>query len=179
MPFTLKVTHNSPTLLRRLQVYQKFIESRLNGALLNEAIFEWKLRAGIIIEKVIYNVYTPLLYKRGRDSGRPGIDQSINVESGNLEAVLFLDSKVIPDKASGGFGKGYAAYFLVPGTGFLARTLPNNQFRDFMGDSESDIDKWVGMTIQLFVEKYQRMFDQAVKISNSVPEKIVIAGGSK
>lgn len=177
MVLGISVRHNSPTLLKRLRAYQSFIEKQLNGILIQEALLEWRLRASDIIENVIYGAYTPTVYKRGRDSGQPGLDQSLTVESteGN-EAVLFLDSRTIPDKTRGGFDKGYAAYFLVPGSGFLAKTLPDNQFRDFMGDSESDINKWVGMTTQIFMEKYRKMFQRAVKISNSIPEVFIIAG---
>lgn len=177
MVIKMSVKHNSPTALKRLQVYQSFIETQLNGILIQETLTEWKLRASDIIESVIYRVKEGTVYKRGRASGRPGIGESITTESiSRGEAALFLDSTLIPDVTSAGFGKGYAAYFLVPGSGFLAKTAPDFQFRDFMGTNERNTFQWVGMTVQIFIERYQKMFRQAVKISNRVPEVFVTAG---
>jgi len=169
MVFGLKVTHNAQDVIRKLDRYGKYVRSALEKVI-GDTINEWKARADFIIETIIYDAYTPRTYVRGRDRGQPGIDQAVKVDHvSNKIGALYIDKELTPDIGISKYGKGYAAYFLR-GDGFLRfisdelkiDTVP---LRDFMGDDEADELRWVGMTSELFIEKYNKIFEDAAMIA--------------
>ncbi len=164
----LTVRSNIAKGIIRLNLYQQFIEKNLNN-LIPAAASEWFVLGSRIIDIQIYRFPKGSKYVRGKDRGATGIDSAVEIQSlGQRSAALLINADKTPDVAPGGFDKGYAAYFLKEGTGFLNTTSPF-QFRDFMG-TESDLDeaKWFGMTVALFLEKYEALMMGAVRAAGAI-----------